>query len=114
MTETYDTMLEKVKAFVVEKLGLALSGLTENTKLEQDAGLAGMETLIFYDDFFTEFRIRNPEDFNADRYVTSETPEFGKVIRALFSKARRRELRARSVTLRHLAQVALRREWFEE
>lgn len=110
----YQKMLEKVIKFTAERMGNPHEHLSEHTKIEDDFGIAGLDTLTFYDDFFHEFNIENPGDFNVDKYMTSEVPQFGLALKSIFSKAARDKLKVHTVTLGHLAKVAGHKRWVEE
>lgn len=114
MNSDYQEMLEAVKSFVSVKLGASDRELSENTKIEEEFGIAGLDTIAFYENFFDEFHIVNPEDFNAIIYVTSENLELGRFIKSIFYKTEREKLRGKDATIGHLARVALMKRWFEE
>lgn len=110
----YDGMLDAVRTFVSVRFGIEKSTLTECTSIEQDVQTAGLDTYTFYKEFFEEFHIGNPEEFEGSKYVASENLELGKFIRGLFSSKVRQENRVKAITLGHLARVGLAKTWFEE
>lgn len=114
ITSKYISMLQKVIAFTSEFMGIDQDQLSEHTKIESDVGMAGLDTILFYEAFFTAFKISNPQDFNADLYVTPEVLQPRLLLKSVFSKKARSQLKIRDITLKHLAEVALKREWFEE
>ena len=114
MEISYDKMVEIVKAFISNNIGIDKSKLNEETKIESDVGMAGLDTLIFYENFFSEFKIDIPEDFNTDKYITSENLQIGLFAKSVFSKEARKKLRTKENTIRHLTNVALKRKWYEE
>ncbi len=106
----YEHMLNVLKDFVVEKTGVNRTELTAETRIEEDISIAGLDTYIFYEDYFSTFNISNPEDFPVDEYVTSENP-WQHIIPMLFSKKARQKYRTKDVTIGHLVQVALLKKW---
>lgn len=114
MKVDYENMLEVLNIFVSTKTGIEKSKLTEETKIEGDVGIAGLDTYQFYDDFFTEFKITNPSDFEVDEYVTSENLEIGKLFNSIFSKTQRQKLKTKNNTIRHLINVAVAKKWSDE
>jgi|GEM_PF-6128923 len=104
-------MLEAVKSFVERKVGINKAELNESTRIEEDVSIAGLDTHTLYNDFFAEFGIANPEEFPVDEYVTSENA-LRDILKALFSRKGRPELRPRETTIGHLTQVALAKKWF--
>ena len=108
-------MLDAIKDFVSLKLGIKKSLLTEQTKIEDDVCIAGLDTWTFYEYFFTEFEISNPPDFDLDRYASPEMVlDLKKLFKQLLSKSYRERTRRKNVTLKHLAVVALTKKWTEE
>ena len=114
MGTDYKSMLDRVMSFVSDRLGVDKSRMTEKTSIEDDFGIAGLDTLTFYEEFFTEFGISNPTDFNADQYVTSENMQIGVFIKSFFSTTTGKTFKTKSVSLKHLTNVALRGKWYEE
>lgn len=107
-------MENEVKLFISIKLGIPIDEIHKESKIEADFGLAGLDTMLFYDTFFTEFDIVNPEDFDLDEYVTPDVPNFRLLIKSFFSKAAREKMRVKTVSVGHLVRVAEARKWFEE
>lgn len=107
-------MKEKVKEFVSSRLGIPIEKITMNSKIESDFGIAGLDTISFYDEFFQEFEITNVESFDIDRYVTPENIEIGLLIKSIFSKSARRKLKIEDVSIRHLTNVAETKYWSKE
>jgi hypothetical protein len=89
----YDIMLNKVIVFVAEHTGLNELQLNENTKIEDDVGLAGLDSIEFYEDFFTEFQIVNPQDFDSKKFVSPENIDLIDCLRILFSKNVKQEFK---------------------
>jgi hypothetical protein len=114
METDYKSMLDRIMTFVSDRLGVDKSKITEQTSIEDDFGIAGLDTLTFYEEFFTEFKISNPTDFNVGQYVTSENMQVGVFIKSLFSTTTRKTFKTTSVSLKHLTNVALRRKWYEQ
>jgi hypothetical protein len=113
MSNTYERTLEIVKTFISSKTGINKLKLTEETKIEDDVGMAGLDTISFYEDFFSEFQIVH-EGFELDRYVTSENLELKGCFRSIFSKTYRQKNRTRNNTIRHLTHVVIAKKWFGE
>lgn len=113
MVTDYDLMLDKVLTFVSVGLGIDKSKLTEQTLIEHDVGIAGLDTLTFYEEFFKEFGIVNPTDFNPDHYVTSEHLPIALIIKSIFSAKARLALATKNTSIKHLTNVALKGKWYE-
>ncbi|MEH0157314.1 DUF1493 family protein [Limibacter armeniacum] len=107
-------MKEKVKEFVSSRLGVPKKQITMDSKIESDFGMAGLDTISFYHEFFKEFEIENPQDFDLDRYVTSENLEIWLIVKSIFSKSAREKLRIEEVSINHLINVAETKFWTEE
>ncbi len=107
-------MKEKVKEFVSSMLGVPKEKITLNSKIESDFGMAGLDTISFYDEFFKKFEIENPQDFELDKFVTSENLEIGLIVKSTFSKSAREKLRIEEISINHLIKVAEAKFWTEE
>ena len=110
-------MLEKVIEFVSKATGVPANKITAESRFEDDFGMAGLDSMIFYENFFRDFKIQNPEEFNADRYISDDGFEnfsLKQFIKAIFSKEARNKLRTKDVSVGHLAKVAELKKWFEE
>ncbi|GGG36088.1 DUF1493 family protein [Hymenobacter glacieicola] len=110
----YQQALEIVKIFVSNQLGIAKNKLSEDTRIEEDVRIAGLDTIIFYEDFFTQFQIANPQDFAVEKYVTNENFILFRLIKSIFSASERDKLKVKNIMIRHLTYVAMRKRWFEE
>lgn len=107
-------MLEEVIEFVALRCGIPKFKITKELKIESDFGMAGLDTIQFYEEFFEVFKIQNPEDFDMDRYVTSENLEFKLIVKSLFSKIARQKFKTKDISIGHLAKVAETKYWVEE
>jgi acyl carrier protein len=107
-------MEEKIKEFVSSRLGIPIEEITMESKMESDFGVAGLDTISFYEEFFRKFEIRNPEDFNIDRYVATENIEIVLMIKSIFSQNSGQNLRIKEVSIEHLIKVAETKFWIEE
>lgn len=92
------------------ELGVDRAALTVETRIEEDVSIAGLDTYMFYENYFSTFGISNPDDFPVDEYVTSENP-WKYLIPMLFSKKARQKYKTKDVTLGRLAHVALLKKW---
>jgi len=99
--------------FITRKLGIDKSELTDKTTIEDDVGLAELDTYIFYDDFFVEFEISNPKDFNVDEYVSPTIYSPFLILKGIFSKKARNKMKSKSTTIEHLTKVAMEKKWRE-
>ena len=111
------SMTERVIDFVTNNTGVAKAKINLDSKIESDFGMAGLDTISFYEDFFMEFEIKNPEDFILDNYVTSEglsNLNLILIFKSIFSKTAREQLRIKEVSIRHLVKVAESKYWVEE
>jgi hypothetical protein len=114
METEYNLMLDRIITFVSDRSGIEKSKLTENSLIEDEIGIAGLDTLTFYEEFFKDFEIDNPSDFNSHQYVTSENLQIGLIIKSIFSTKARQTLKTKSVSVRHLVDVALKRKWHDQ
>ncbi|MDZ7900535.1 MAG: DUF1493 family protein [Arcicella sp.] len=114
MKNDYSVTLEKVIALVSAQTGIEESKLNENTKIEDDVGLVGLDTIEFYEEFFTEFQIDNPQDFDSNKYISPENIDIFSILKSIFSKKTNHEFDLKNNTIRHLTNVALRKRWYEE
>ena len=114
MVTDYNSMLDRVMTFVSDRLGVDKSKLTENSLIEDDVGIAGLDTLTFYEEFFNAFKIANPNDFNSDQYVTSDNLQIGLFVKSIFSTKARQLLRTKNISIGHLANVALKHKWYDQ
>jgi Protein of unknown function (DUF1493) len=114
MNTDYYKVLQRVIALVSDKTGIEESELNENTKIEEDVGLAGLDTLEFYEEFFTTFQINNPQDFDSNKYISPENIDLFSVIKSIFSKKARQKFNLKNNTVEHLTNVALKKRWYEE
>ena len=104
-------MLELVKAFVSKKLGVPIYQIHEETTIESDLRIIGLDTISFFEEFFNEFKIENPEDFKTDLYVTPEVFDPIGAVRSLISKEYRDKHKIKEVSISHLVMVAELRRW---
>ena len=107
-----DRLLEKIKLFTSEKLGVDISKLSRNTRIEEDNGIIGLDTIIFLNDFISTFNIDISTDFDLSKYVTSENSEVLKWIKQLFS--REIKLSRVELTLGDLEKIAFTNTWLDE
>lgn len=114
MKTDYSIMLERVIALISVQTGIEESELNENTKIEEDVGLAGLDTIEFYEEFFTEFQIDNPQDFDSNKYISPENIDLFSTLKSIFSKRVRHEFDLKNNTIKHLTNVALKKRWYEE
>lgn len=54
-----NNLAEKVFDFVSGETGIAVNRLYPEFRIEKDAGIAGMDTILFYEHFFDEFGIQS-------------------------------------------------------
>jgi hypothetical protein len=108
----YYRTLERIKNFVSGKLGIDKSLLTESIKIEDDVGIGDLDTYTFYENFFDEFEIVNPDEFDINKYVTPDN-QIVNLIKGIFSKRHREKLNVKTTTLKHLTEVAMAKKWFE-
>lgn len=65
-------MTTRVLNFVRERIGEPDNGITMNSLIEEDFGIAGLDTISFFEEFFKEFEVTNSKEFPLDDYVSSE------------------------------------------
>lgn len=108
------TQKNKVIQFISSNLGVPIHKITLDSKIETSFGIAGLDTLIFYDEFFTTFEIVNPEDFSIDDYITPEGVNLFLALKSLFSKSAREQFKTKDISVRHLVKIAETKQWTEE
>ena len=106
-------MIAAVIRFTSKRLGISDKDIHSHTTIESDLGMAGLDTLEFFSEFFEVFGVENPEDFNADKYVTPENLDPVRAIRSLISKRFRERHLIQEVTIQHLARVAEQKCWID-
>lgn len=109
-------MNQKLVAFVIERTHLKAEEIKSELRLAEDIGLHGLDAIVFLEDFFAEFEIKNAENFDADLYIDGG-PDFAfqpiAWIKNIINKDRRKYLRP-DVTLEHLEKVIEWGEWIDE
>jgi hypothetical protein len=107
-------MTEEVKKFVSKSVGIDQSKIKLSDRVEASFGLGGLDTVSFFEEFFIEFNIINPQDFNIELHAADEgMANIFLVIKAVFSKNIRRKLKKHDVTIEHLIKVAELKNWIE-
>jgi hypothetical protein len=96
---------KKVVDFVSRETGIAADQLYPEFRIEKDAGIAGLDTLLFYEHFFDEFGIQ-PDQFNPKKYVTPEIISLSESFKKLISIKYRRDYRLRNITIQQLIHIA--------
>jgi hypothetical protein len=57
-------MLEEVIKFVALKCGIPKSEITKELKIESDFGLAGLDTITFYEEFLKKLEFKTQKILN--------------------------------------------------
>jgi Protein of unknown function (DUF1493) len=108
-----DKMFADIKKFTAEKVGVEIEKLTRQTRVETDLGIAGLDTISFFDEFLKSFKVNCPNGFSYDKYVTSENLNPLGFFKSLFSKQHRDKDKIIELTLGDLERAALTKTWNE-
>jgi hypothetical protein len=102
--------------FLIQKIGATREELNPKTRLAQDLGCCGLDAVTLFNDFFTEFRIQNIEQFDEDLHIEF-SPDYAPRpfywLKNLLKKDRRKYLRP-DVTVGHLDRVIELGYWLNE
>lgn len=109
-------MKSELKQFIVHHSHLKAEQIKPELLLAKDIGLYGMDAIIFFEDFFSTFKIENYEDFDSELHIDGG-PDFVprpiQWLKNLFIKKRRKYLRP-DVSLGHLQNVINKGKWYNE
>lgn len=109
-------MNQRLKEFLVRKIGVSSEKLTPASRLSEDLGCAGLDAVTLFNDFFLEFDIKNIEEFDADLHIDFSVDFVQRPLsrlKNLFNKNRWKYLRP-DVTLGHLEKVIESGKWQNE
>ena len=95
-----------LQEFLIKKLGNITKPLTRNLMIEDAFGMAGLDSLTFYDDFITEFEIKIPENFDIYNYTTP-SPDL------ILPRKKRKQIRYTDVTLGELDDMITTKIWLK-
>ena len=107
------TQEEKVLIFISKQTQIPVKEIKLDSLVEQDFSLASLDTIVFYEEFFKEFNIQNPQDFNSDNHITTTPPKMSVLIKSIFDKDLKKKLKYKDVTVRHLIKIAQTKNWEE-
>ena len=107
------TQEEKVFIFISKQTQVPVEQIKLDSLVEQDFSLASLDTIVFYEEFFEEFNILNPQDFNSDKYITSAPTKISVLFKSIFDKDLRQKLKYEDVTVRHLIKIDQNKKWEE-
>ena len=102
--------------FIEKQTHLNANQITPELKVAEDIGFYGLDALIFFEEFFDEFNIRNLDEFDLELYIDGSVDFARKPfswMKNLFIKSRRKYLNP-DVTIGHLDKVVKKGEWFDE
>lgn len=103
---------QKVVDFVSRETGIAADQLYPEFRIERDAGIAGLDTILFYEHFFDEFGIQ-PDQFDPKKYVSPEIISIPELFKRITSRKYRQEQRIHDITIQHLITIATINYWHE-
>ncbi len=109
-------MNTELREFIVKHTHLKAENINAELRLAADIGFYGMDAIIFFEDFFTTFRINNDEDFDFDLHIDGGpdiVPRPITWLKNVSMKSRRKYLRP-DVTMGHLQKVIEKGKWFNE
>ncbi|MBO9703481.1 MAG: DUF1493 family protein [Sporocytophaga sp.] len=106
----------KLTDFIIHNTQLKRDEIKPQLKLTEDIGYHGLDSITFIEAFFTEFEIKNIENFCFDLYIDGR-PDFVprplNWTKNLIFKNGRKYLNP-DVSLEHLQKVIDKGEWFNE
>ena len=111
-----DKMKTELIRFIKTRTHLNSNKIKPELRLAADIGLFGMDAIGFFEEFFKEFDINNPEEFDSDLYIDGSVdfvPRPLKWVANLIFKERRKYV-SPDVTLGHLDKVIQKGKWFDE
>lgn len=107
-----NNLAEKVFDFVSGETGIAVNRLYPEFRIESDAGIAGMDTILFYEHFFDKFGIQS-DQFDLKKYVTPEVISIPELFKRITSRKYRKEQCIRDITIQRLITIATINYWHE-
>lgn len=102
--------------FITKRTHLKADEIGSELRLAEDIGFYGLDAVTFMQEFFSEFKIENYDDFDFDLHIDGGpdfAPRPGNWLRSLFVKERRKYLRP-DVSIGHLLKVIEKGKWFNE
>jgi hypothetical protein len=104
----------ELKEFLIKKYGSIGKPLTHNLGLEEYFGIAGLDTITFYNDFVSEFSIRIPNDWNIANHISSEVfYDLRHTLKRWVSKSYRNKTNYRDITLGELQEMIIAKKWIQ-
>ncbi len=102
-----ETILEKLKIFITKNDWGFAKRLDENTSVEDDMGITGMDAVDFINDYAKEFNV-DISEFDFTKYFYAEGGiDLINPILSLFNKENRVNLKPHKLTLGHLSTAVL-------
>lgn len=109
-------MKQELVDFIISRTHLRAEEIRPELRLSQDIGLVGLDSVMFFEEFFENFQIKNIEGFDADLHIEGSVdfaPRPLHWIKNILIKERRKYLRP-DVTMGHLDKVLESGKWFNE
>jgi hypothetical protein len=109
-------MNPKLIDFIIKNTHLKTSDIRPELRLAEDVGFYGLDAILFFENFFKEFEIKNIESFDIELHIDGSVdfaPRPFNWLKNLLIKERRKYLRP-DVTLEHLNKVVEKGSWFNE
>ena len=109
-------MNQKLIDFITKNTHLKTGDIRPELRLAEDIGFYGLDAVSFFETFFTEFEIKNTENFDLDLHIDGSVdfaPRPLNWLKNVLNKERRKYLRP-DVTLGHLEKVVETGSWFNE
>lgn len=105
-------MKKAVLDFISHATKMPVLDIKLSHRVEEDFGLAGLDTISFYEGFFEKFSVENPDEFVFDRHCAPEGLLMVKFwLTSIFSKKAREALKVYDVSIGHLMKVAQEKRW---
>ncbi|MFN8152729.1 MAG: DUF1493 family protein [Bacteroidia bacterium] len=109
-------MNSKLIDFIVKNTHLKAGDIRPELRLSEDIGYYGLDAILFFESFFSEFEIKDIESFDIDLHIDGSVdfaPRPLNWIKNVVNKERRKYLRP-DVTLGHLDKVIEKGSWYNE
>lgn len=102
--------------FLLKNTHLKANDIRPELRLAEDIGFYGLDAILFFESFFSEFKIRNIENFDLDLHIDGSV-DFAlrplNWLKNILDKERHKYLKP-DVTLGHLEKVIETGSWFNE
>ena len=103
-----------LKEFITKRLGSREKYLNHSSGIEEFYGMAGLDSIVFYQDFVSEFRIEIPENWNIANHITSENINIRHHLKRFLSKSYRKKTKYLDLTIDDLEEMINSKKWIDK